>query len=116
MAVIDLENIQKSLNYLADKQEGRNALVKFRVAMEELRGSVPTNPSDAEYLYMLQRLVGQLQPHDLAGPAKGELNEKQLDAVVGGATSTYFTATSVKTIGDFRQIGNLGFRIRAAAQ
>ena len=116
MSVINLDNVQKTMDYLAEKQEGRNALVKFRVAIEELRGSVPTKPSDAEFLYTLQRLVTQLRPADLAAPSKGELNEKQLDAVVGGATSTYFTATSIKTIGDFRQIGNLGFRIRAAAE
>ena len=116
MAVIDLDKIQKTMDHLADKQEGRNSLLKFRESIEDLRSNVPTKPSDAEFLYVLQRLVGQLKPSDLAGPSKGELNEKQLDAVVGGATSTYFNATSIKTIGDFRQIGNLGFRIRAAAQ
>ena len=116
MAVIDLEKIQKTMDFLADKQEGRNSLLAFRVAIENLRKSIPTKDSDAEFLYVLQRLVGQMRPHDLSPGAKaadGSLSDRDLDAVVGGISSLAFNATGVQVLGDFRSIGNLGFRILA---
>lgn len=115
---IKLDTIQATMDHLTEKQEGRDALLTFRTAIEELRGALPTRPNDAEFLYVLQRLVGQMRPKDLSAavPSKGgQLSENQLDSVVGGAlgSSSLFTAQGVTTLGDVRTVGNLGFRILA---
>jgi hypothetical protein len=115
---INLETIQATMDHLSEKQKGRDALLAFRTAIEELRGALPTSPNDAEFLYVLQRLVGQMRPKDLSAAVAtkgGQLSENQLDSVVGGVltSSSLFSAQGVTKLGDYRTIGNLGFRILA---
>jgi hypothetical protein len=73
---IDLDNIQKAMDWLAETPGGDQALKALSDAGEALRAAIPTELNDAELRYILERLMAQrnlgnwtekLEPAEVAG-------------------------------------------------
>ena len=88
MAIIDTEKVALALDYVTEKDQGRELLSKFREQIDDLKAGIQPGLNDSEFVLVLRTLVGGLRLDQPAEKASGEeLADSDLEAVAGGLST-----------------------------
>lgn len=84
MAKIDLDKLDSAYDFLAETQEGHEALRKFRAALDALQKSIGNELTWPEFLFVARSLVQQLKMDEPAGTdALRDVSSENLESLKG---------------------------------